>query len=136
MARIASTSRSRRRLSTGRTCRHPTEACAYQVPRVPCLAKMSVSLEVYSARCSSGTAHGAVDELDRDRGELDDVLRGLHGLNETAKVAGANRAGAEQGRKFQLDAGGERERALGADEDMREIELVAAGQERVEVVAT
>src|SRR5258707_861495 len=62
MARIASTSRSRRRLSTGRTCRHPTEACAYQVPRVPCLAKMSVSLEVYSARCSSGTAQSSTKE--------------------------------------------------------------------------
>ena len=39
MARIACTSLSSRRLSTGRTCRQPTEACAYQVPRVPCLSK-------------------------------------------------------------------------------------------------
>ena len=42
MARIAFTSFSCRRLSTGRTCRQPTEACAYQVPRVPCFAKISV----------------------------------------------------------------------------------------------
>ncbi len=39
MARIAATSFSRRRLSTGRTCRQPTEAWAYQVPRVPCLVE-------------------------------------------------------------------------------------------------
>src|SRR5215468_6247282 len=62
MARIASTSCSRRRLSTGRTCRQPTEACAYQVPRVPCLAKMSVSFEVYSARRDSGTAQSSTKE--------------------------------------------------------------------------
>ena len=38
MARIAFTSFSCRRFSTGRTCRQPTEACAYQVPRVPCFS--------------------------------------------------------------------------------------------------
>ena len=43
MARIALTSLSSRRLSTGRTCRQPTEACAYQVPRVPCFSNISVS---------------------------------------------------------------------------------------------
>ena len=43
MARIAFTSLSSRRLSTGRTCRQPTEACAYQVPRVPCFSNTSVS---------------------------------------------------------------------------------------------
>ena len=46
IARIALTSFSSRRLSTGRTCRQPTEACAYQVPRVPCFSKMAVSREV------------------------------------------------------------------------------------------
>ena len=42
IARIALTSFSSFRLSTGRTCRQPSEACAYIVPRVPCLAKMRV----------------------------------------------------------------------------------------------
>src|SRR5262249_24207687 len=69
---------------------------------------------------------GAIDELGRDRAELDDVLRGVHRLKETAEMAGPHRAGAEQWRKLQLDAGGERERAFGADEKMREIEIVAA----------
>ena len=49
-------------LSTGRTCRVPTEACAYQVPRVPCLANTCVSLSVYSARCSSGTAQSSMND--------------------------------------------------------------------------
>ena len=40
MARIAFTSLSSFRLRTGRTCRQPTEACAYQVPRVPCFSKI------------------------------------------------------------------------------------------------
>ena len=44
----------------GRTCSVPTDACAYQVPRVPCLAKVSVSASVYSARCSSGTAQSSM----------------------------------------------------------------------------
>ena len=33
-------------LSTGRTCSVPTEACAYQVPRVPCFSKTRVSRSV------------------------------------------------------------------------------------------
>ena len=79
--------------------------------------------------------HGAVDQLDRDRPELDDVLRGIHRRHEAAEMAGADRAPAEQRRKLELDLGGERERALGADQDMREVEIVAAGHQRVEIVA-
>jgi len=79
--------------------------------------------------------HGAIDELDRGRAELDDVLRGVHRLKEAAEMAGAHRAGAEQRRELELDAGRERERALGADEKMRKIEIVAAGHQRVEIVA-
>ena len=44
----------------GRTCSVPTEACAYQVPRLPYLAKTSVRRSVYSARCSSGTAQSSM----------------------------------------------------------------------------
>jgi hypothetical protein len=38
----------------------PTEAWAYQVPRVPWRANTSVSASVYSARCSSGTAQSSM----------------------------------------------------------------------------
>ena len=79
--------------------------------------------------------HGAVDQLDRDRPELDDVLRGIHRRQEAAEMAGADGAPAEQRRKLELDPGGECERALGADQDMREVEIVAAGHQRVEIVA-
>jgi hypothetical protein len=37
---------SRRMSRMGRTCSVPTDACAYQVPRVPCRAKTSVSASV------------------------------------------------------------------------------------------
>ena len=50
-------------------------------------------------------------------------------------MAGADRAPAEQRRQFQLDPGREAERALRPDQDMCEIERVAAGQERIEIVA-
>ena len=79
--------------------------------------------------------HGAIDQLHRDRPELDDVLRGVHRLGEAAEMAGADPAPSEQRRELQLDLGGEGERALGADENMREIEIVAAGNQRVEIVA-
>ena len=46
MARIFLTSSPSFMFSTGRTCRQPTEACAYQVPLVPCLANTSFSRSV------------------------------------------------------------------------------------------
>src|SRR4029079_19163567 len=61
MARIFSAP-SRRMSSTGLTCRVPTDACAYQVPRVPCFSKTRVRRSVYSARCSSGTAQSSMKE--------------------------------------------------------------------------
>ena len=79
--------------------------------------------------------HGAVDQLDRDRPELDDVLRRLHRTLEAAEVAGADRAAAEQRRELQLDLGGKAERAFRADQDVREVDVVAAGHERIEIVA-
>ena len=69
--------------------------------------------------------HGAVDQLDRDRRELDDVLGRLHRLVEAAEMAGADRAAAEQRRQLQFDRGGEAERAFGADQDVREVDVVA-----------
>ncbi len=62
MARIAFTSFSWRRFRTGRTCRQPTEACAYQVPRVPCFSNTCVRRAVYSARSISGTAQSSTKE--------------------------------------------------------------------------
>ncbi len=79
--------------------------------------------------------HGAIDQFDRDRPELDDVLRRRHRFVEAAEMAGADRAAAEQRREFQFDLGRECERALGADQKMREIDVVAAGDQRIEIVA-
>ena len=42
---------------------------------------------------------------------------------------------ADERRELELDPGREGERAFGADQDMREIEVVAAGRQRVEIVA-
>ncbi len=61
MARILAAP-SRRISRMGRTCKVPTDAWAYQVPWVPCLAKISVSLAVYSARCSRGTAQSSIKD--------------------------------------------------------------------------
>src|SRR5262249_54351748 len=85
--------------------------------------------------------HGAIDEFDRHRRKLDEMLRGVHRLKETAEMASAERAAAKHRRKLQLDAGRKRKRAFGADENMREvdivirreIEIVTAGKKRVEI---
>ena len=61
MARIFSAP-SRRMSRIGRTCSVPTEACAYQVPRVPCFSNTCVRRSVYSARCSSGTAQSSMKD--------------------------------------------------------------------------
>ncbi len=79
--------------------------------------------------------HGAVDRLHRDRPELDDVLGRLHRALEGREVAGADRAAAHERRELQFDAGRKAERALGADQDMREVDGVPTGRQRVEIVA-
>ena len=45
-ARIVATSFGSFMFSTGRTCRQPTEACAYHVPLVPCFSNTSFSRSV------------------------------------------------------------------------------------------
>ena len=50
-------------------------------------------------------------------------------------MAGAERAAAEERRELQFDVRRERQRAFRADEEVREIDVVAAGHERVEIVA-
>ena len=51
---------SRRMSKMGRTCKVPTEACAYQVPLVPWRLKTCVSSSVYSAKCTNGTAQSSM----------------------------------------------------------------------------
>ena len=58
-----------------------------------------------------------------------------HRFVETAEVAGADGAAAEQRRKFQFDRGRKGERALGADQNMREIDVILAGDDGVEIIA-
>src|SRR5262249_3233675 len=79
--------------------------------------------------------HCAVGQLASNWPELDDVPRGIHRRDEAAEVTGADRAAAEQRRELELDAGRERERALGAHKDVREVEIVAPGHQRIEIVA-
>ena len=79
--------------------------------------------------------HGAIDQLDRDRAELDDVLRRLHRLVEAAEMAGADRAPAEHGDSFSSIAV---ENASVPSEPTRicaRLTIVAPGHQRVEIVA-
>ena len=50
-------------------------------------------------------------------------------------MAGADRAAAEQRRKLQFDARGKGERTFAADQHMREVDVVLAGHERIEIVS-
>jgi hypothetical protein len=78
--------------------------------------------------------HGRVDELDRNRPELDDMLSRRHRLLETAKMASADRTLAKHGRELELDCGGKGERALRADQDMGEVDIVPSRHQRIDVV--
>src|SRR5882757_6622280 len=49
------------------------------------------------------------------------MLRGVHRLIERTEMTGTDRALAEQRRELQFDAGRKRERALRAEQDVREI---------------
>ncbi len=59
MARRALAPVSCLRFRTGRTCSRPTEACAYQVPSVPCFRNTSVRRSVKSGRSGSATAQSS-----------------------------------------------------------------------------
>ena len=54
---------------------------------------------------------------------------------EIAEMTGTDRAASKHRRKLQLDARGESERAFRTHQDMRQIEVVATGDERVEIIA-
>ena len=79
--------------------------------------------------------HGAVDQLDRDRAQFDQMLGGIHRLVEAAEMADAQHLVADDGPQFQLDLGGEGQRAFGADQKMRHIVGRVARHQRIEIVA-
>jgi len=59
----------------------------------------------------------------------------VHGLVEAAEMAGADGARSDQRCELELDLGREGERALRPDQDVRQVEIVAARHQRVEVIA-
>ena len=77
----------------------------------------------------------AVDHLDGDGTELDDVLRRLHRLAEGGEVADAERLVLRQRRQLQLDAARDRQRALRAAQQGGEVDRLAAGHERIDQIA-
>src|SRR5215470_4558992 len=70
--------------------------------------------------------HGLIDKLDCDRVKLDDVLSRLHRGVEASEMTRADGTAAEHGGELELDAGRECERAFGADQDMRKVEVVSS----------
>ena len=87
--------------------------------------------------------HGAVDQLDRGRPQLDDVLRRVHRGAEGREVDDAQHLGARQlGAACSVRLRGVGERAFGADQQVREVDAAVGGVgplalvvEDVEVVA-
>ena len=77
----------------------------------------------------------AVDHLDGDGAELDDVLGRLHGLAEGGEVADAERLVLGQRRELQFEAARDRERALRAAQQRGEIDGAGRGQQRVDQIA-
>ena len=112
---------SRRRFSSCSSSPNSTSRIASGSPRTNCFERRPEHRDL-----AGELDHGAIDQFDRDRRQLDDVLRGIHRLMEAAEMAGADRAAAEQRPQLHFDRGRERERALGADQDVREIDVVLA----------
>ena len=79
--------------------------------------------------------HGAVDQLDTDRLQAHQMLRRRHRLVERAEVTGADRTAAEHRRQLQIDPVEKGERAFAAGENMREIGVIIARHQRIEIVA-
>jgi len=65
--------------------------------------------------------HGAVDKLDCNRTQLDEVLGGVHRLIEAAEMADAEYLVSDNGPEFEFDLRGEGERAFRADQKMRHV---------------
>ena len=86
--------------------------------------------------------HRPVDQLDRGRPERDDVLRRVHRRVEGREVDDAEHLRARQRRELERQRARPGERALGADQQVREVDaavvgvgLLALRMEDVEVVA-
>ena len=86
--------------------------------------------------------HRSVDQFDRAGPELDDVLGRVHRCVEAREVHHPQQLGARQGAELEPQAAGESQRALGADQQVRQVDAavvgvgpLAAGMEDVEVVA-
>ena len=71
--------------------------------------------------------HRAIDELDRGRAELDDVLRVLHRAMQRREVHDAERAVRGQRRKLEREAARPRERAFAADQEVRVVDAAVGG---------
>ena len=79
--------------------------------------------------------HGAVDQFDRDRPQLHQMLGGIHRLVEAAEMADAQHLVADHRPQLQLDLRGEGQRAFGADQQMRHVVRRVARHQRIEIVA-
>ena len=79
--------------------------------------------------------HGAVDQFDRDRPQLHQMLGGIHGLVEAAEMADAQHLVADHRPELQLDLCRESQRPLRADQEMRHIVRRIARHQRIEIVA-
>ena len=76
--------------------------------------------------------HRVVDQLNRGRLQLDDVLRRFHRLVESREVADAEGLVFRQRRQLEFDTPREGQRAFGSDQQMRHVG--ACGQHHIEVV--
>ena len=79
--------------------------------------------------------HGAVDQFDRDRPQLHQMLGGIHRLVEAAEMADAQHLVADHRPQLQFDLGGEGQRAFRADQQMRQVVRRIARHQRIEIVA-
>ena len=77
--------------------------------------------------------HRAIDQLDRGRAELDDVLRRIHRLVEGREMADAEHPVRRDRLQVQFDLAEKGERAFRADQQMRHV--VAGVVDHVDVVA-
>ena len=77
----------------------------------------------------------AVDHLDGDGAQLDDVLRRLHGLAETDEVADAQRLVFGDGRELQFQAARKGERAFRTAQQRGEVDRPRSRHQRVDQIA-
>ena len=79
--------------------------------------------------------HGAVDQFDRDRPQLHQMLRRIHRLVKAAEMADTEHLVADDRPQLEFDLRGEGQRAFGADQQMRHVVRRIARHQRIEIVA-